>query len=88
MSIAAKEDDMRAFRLSITGREDIVWAWFRIVAGRGGSGRCCHKFVEYAVTNNAAAAAGRRAFGQAFRLSIAGRGCLDDRVVAIHFVVS
>ena len=26
-----------------------------IVAGRGGFGRCCHGFVEYAVKNNAAA---------------------------------
>ena len=65
---------MRAFRLSIAGREDVVWAWVRIVAGRGGSGCCCHGFVEYAVTKNAVAAAKRGDIRQAFRLSVAGRG--------------
>ena len=68
----------------------------------GGFGRCCHGFVEYAVTKNAVAAAKRGDNRQAFRLSVAGRGdarpafrfsivgrgCLDDHVVAIEYVVA
>ena len=49
-------------------------AWVCIVAGRGGSGRCCHGFVEYAVTKNAVAAAKRGDIRQACRLSVAGKG--------------
>ena len=51
------------------------------VAGRGTSGRCCHGFVEYAVTNNAAA--GRGAIGRAFRLSIARREDMDGRFCCV-----
>ena len=47
------------------------------MAGRGTSGRCCHGFVEYAVTKNDVAATKRGDIGQPFWLRVAGR--VDDR---------